>query len=94
MVEKSKSWVKENFMEIVLACMFTAFWVQYNDDQKEAAEFRNTVMNEERIDNAKMQSVARILRDDEDTKPSDQDLLVDIIKSGTRGGQARYLQAK
>ena len=86
MVERSKSWIKENFMEIVLACMFTAFWVQYNEDQKEAAQFRDFHTYESRIENSKMQTLSRILRDDPDTDEDDKDLLTEFIKGTTRSG--------
>lgn len=85
MVQKTKSWVKENFMEIVLACMITAFWVGYENDQQEEADFRDDVRHELNRDAFRIQTIARIQRDDPDTDGYDKDLLTEIIKSNTRG---------
>jgi hypothetical protein len=42
MTERTKSWIKENVMGIILACMFTAFWVGYENDKTEDREWKRT----------------------------------------------------
>ena len=88
MVERTKSWIKENFMGIVLAAMFSAFWYNYAQNEIKAAQFRDTIISELRNNDSKTQTLSRILRDDPDTDKYDKELLTDFIKKlSTRSGK-------
>lgn len=85
MVQQAKSFIKNNFMELVLAAMFSAFWVQYNEDQKTDAEFRKNMVEKTQRLNDRQMVVAHVLYYDKDTQPFFKDIVFEWIKSETRG---------
>ena len=86
MTEKTKSWVKENVMGIIIACMFSAFWVQYETDKREDRDWRKDETL--RIDklNDRQQILSQAVFQDPDTRPYLMGIIYDWIKLETRGG--------
>lgn len=72
-------------MALILAGMFAAFWVQYNEDQKAEAKFREDMHNKADKLNTRQQTTAQILYYDKDTSPFFKDIIYDWIKLETRG---------
>ena len=84
-IEQAKVFFKNNLMELILITMISAFWMQYNEDQKAEAEFRRkTQENVDKI-NDRQQIVAHVLYYDPDTDKFFKDIVYEWIKSETRG---------
>lgn len=85
MVTKSNSWLRDNVMGIIIAVMFTAFWVQYESDRRqEIADKKEYLKLEEKQDD-QVKIITRTLIQDPDTKPDDKEELREYLKLETRG---------
>ena len=86
MVQQAKGFVRENILPLIIIAMFSAFWVQYNEDQKETAQFRFAIEKELHWHDSKIQTISRVLRDNPNTSEYDRMLFLDFLKMETRGG--------
>lgn len=85
MTEKTKSWVKENIMGLILAGMFTAFWVSYEADRQEAKQFRIDESKFIEKLNGRQQIISQCVYYDPDTRPELREIIYEWIKLETRG---------
>jgi hypothetical protein len=86
MTERTKSWIKENVMGIILACMFTAFWVGYENDKTEDREWKRTEAEKSKKVNDRQQVISQCVYSDPDTQPYLREIIYEWIKLETRGG--------
>jgi len=72
-------------MGLILAGMFTAFWVSYEADRQEAKNWR--IIEQQMIDkmNNRQQIISQCVYSDPDTKPFLRDIIYEWIKLETRG---------
>ncbi len=85
MTERTKSWIKENIMGLILAAMFTAFWVSYEADRQEAIEWRKKESELINKLNDRQQIISQVCYSDPDTRPYLRDIIYEWIKLETRG---------
>ena len=85
MTEKQKSWVKDNIMGLVLAAMFTGFFIQYQDDRVDNVNAHEKLMNNSIKFNSRQMTVCTILINDPDTDPYYREILREWVKMETRG---------
>jgi len=85
MTEKQKSWVKDNIMGLVLAAMFTGFFIQYQDDRVDNVNAHEKLINNSIKFNSRQMTVCTILINDPDTDPYYREILKEWVKMETRG---------
>jgi hypothetical protein len=85
MTEKSKSWISNNVMGIIIAVMFTAFWVQYESNRRsDQLEKKETTKDQIRQNN-QLISITMVLLSDPDTDDESKVVLREFLKLETRG---------
>jgi hypothetical protein len=87
MTERTKSWLKDNVMGIVLAAMFTAFWVGYESDRQDNIAFRQEIREQSDRLNDRQQTVAMTLYLNPHTPDYYRDMFLGWIKVETRGSK-------
>jgi hypothetical protein len=85
MTEKTKSWLKDNIMGVVLAAMFMGFFIQYQSDRAENIKSHKTLMDNSIKFNSRQMTVCTILINDPDTDPYYREILKEWVKMETRG---------
>jgi len=72
-------------MGIIIAVMFTAFWVQYEADRRQEIEDKKVYLEKEKRQDDQVKILTRALIQDPDTKPDSKDELKEYLKLETRG---------
>ena len=72
-------------MGLILAGMFTAFWVSYEADRQEAREWRQQESKMMAKFNDRQQVISQCVFSDPDTQPFLKDIIYEWIKLETRG---------
>ena len=86
MVERSKTWTKDNILSLIIIAMFTAFWVQYQSDRIINNEAHEKLLTTNSKFNSRQLTVCTILINDPDTDPYYREILKEWVKMETRGG--------
>lgn len=85
MTPQRKNWIKENLMGIIIACMFTAFWVQYENDRQSEKEDRKTITREQEKQSSQIQKLTMTLLNDPDTDDESKEVLREYLRMESRG---------
>lgn len=85
MTEKSKSWIRDNVMGIIIAVMFTAFWVQYESNRKTDKEDKKEITETQTKQCDQLTKLTMIILTDPDTDDESKMVLREFLKVDTRG---------
>lgn len=85
MTTPRKNWLKDNVMGIIIAVMFTAFWVQYESDRRIEIQEKKDVIKEQQKQYDQLQKLTMILLADPDTSPESKEMIRGFVKIETRG---------
>jgi hypothetical protein len=85
MVERSKSWLRDNVMGIIIASMFSAFWFQYESNRKFDQEEKKEASREQEKACNQIRSLTMVLLADPDTDAESKAVLREYMRIDTRG---------
>ena len=85
MTPSRKNWIKDNVMGIIIAVMFTAFWVQYESDRRSEKQEKKDFVKEQGRQCDQVQKLTIILLADPDTSPESKEMIREFVKIESRG---------
>jgi hypothetical protein len=85
---KTRSWIKDNILGIVITVMFSGFLWQYQQDRSDNVTYREKMIDMTVKLNNRQMTVCRILIDNPNTDPYYKELLREWMRLETRGGNA------
>jgi hypothetical protein len=84
---KTRSWIKDNILGIVISVLLSGFLLQYQEDRTESSNFRKDVLETQIKLNNRQMMVCRILIDNPNTDPYYKEILREWMRIETRGSQ-------
>ena len=85
MTERSKSWLRDNVMGIIIAVMFTAFWVQYESNRKAEHEDKKEITKTQTSQCYQLTKMTMVILADPDTDAESKEVLREYLKIESRG---------
>lgn len=86
-----KNWLKDNVMGIIIAVMFTAFWVQYENDRRNEIEEKKDMVKDQQRQCDQIKKLTMILLADPDTSPESKEMIRGFVKIESRGANIEKL---
>lgn len=84
---KCTQWAKDNFLELVIAAMLTAFFIDYQTDKKEVDDFREDMMEIFKEHENKITVLYFTLISDPNLTDTQREILREVTPLNSRGAK-------